>query len=221
MIPDVLQTLCKQYTLQTKGAGEPLLHQGEVPRSACIITKGIVKIYDIGASGNERIVNFLSVGDLIPPAWIFKKAPVSLYYYDAFTDCEFYRIPREELLASIRTNPQLTNYMFEHYATSFIGSLLEINALEQSKGGEKIIHMLQYLLLRFPGENKQDWHTINLRITHQDLANMTGLTRETTSTELNKLRKQEIVRYTSQHYSLNLPKLRSLLSSEEFLRLTY
>ena len=220
-IPESLLKLCKDYPVQKRDMGEPILYQGEIPRHAYLLTEGIVKIYDIGNAGDEKIINFLSVGDLLPPAWVFKKAPVSLYYYDAFTPCCFYRIPRDALLEAIKTDPTITNFMFEHYSTSFVGALLEINALEQSKGNEKIIHMLQYLLMRFPGKQDGEWHKIELRITHQDLANMTGLTRETTSTELNKLRKKDIVEYSNQHYSLNIPLLRSLLSSEEFLSFKY
>lgn len=220
-MPEELISLCKQHVIQNRAAGEPLFYQGEVPRYAYVLAEGIVKVYDIGAAGDEKIINFLSKGDLLPTAWVFKKAPVSLYYYDAFVPSQLYRIPREALLEAIKNTPAITNYMFNHYATSFVGSLLEINALEQSKGSDKIIHMLQYLLMRFPGETREDWHKINLRITHQDLANMTGLTRETTSTELNKLRRKGIVEYTNQHYSLNIPQLRSLLSSEEFLSFKY
>lgn len=223
-IPKELLEICKGHSLQKREAGEPVLYQGEIPRYAYILTEGIIKIYDIGSSGDEKIINFMSVGDLLPPAWVFKKAPVSLYYYDAFTACSFYKIPRDELLAKIKSTPELSNYMFEHYASLFIGSLLEINALEQSKGTDKIIHMLQYLLMRFPApanDESDEWKLINLRVTHQDLANMTGLTRETTSTELNKLRKKGIVNYSNQHYSLNIPELRSLLSSEEFLNFKY
>lgn len=220
-MPEELLDICKKFVIQTRTPGEPILYQGEIPRHAYIIVEGIAKIYDIGSAGDEKIINFLSIGDLLPPAWVFKKAPVSLYYYDAFTECKFYRIPRETLLEAIANTPAITHYMFEHYASSFIGSLLEINALEQSKGSEKIVHMLQYLLMRFPGPENNDWNKINLRITHQDLANMTGLTRETTSTELNKLRRKGIVEYANQHYSLNIPLLRSLLSSEEFLSFKY
>ncbi len=220
-MPEELLKLCRQHPLQKRSAGEPLLYQGEIPRHAYVLTEGIVKVYDIGNAGDEKIINFLSEGDLLPPAWVFKKAPVSLYYYDAFTACTFYRLPRDTLQHAIKTIPAITHFMYEHYATSFVGSLLEINALEQSKGSEKIVHMLQYLLMRFPGNEDGDWHKVELRITHQDLANMTGLTRETTSTELNKLRRKGIVEYANQHYSLNIPLLRSLLSSEEFLSFTY
>lgn len=220
-MPEELLNICKQYPLQKRSIGEPILYQGEVPRHAYLLTEGIVKVYDIGNAGDEKIINFLSDGDLLPPAWVFRKAPVSLYYYDAFTECTFYRLPRETVLEAAKKVPEITHYLFEHYATSFVGSLLEINALEQSKGNEKIVHMLQYLLMRFPGPKDGDWHKIALRVTHQDLANMTGLTRETTSTELNKLRRKGIVEYSNQHYSLNIPLLRSLLSSEEFLSFRY
>lgn len=222
-IPEELLNICKQHPMQKRDAGEPILYQGEVPRHAYILASGIVKIYDIGGAGDEKIINFMSEGDLLPPEWVFQKAPVSLYYYDAFTECTFYRVPRDELAQAIKTIPAITYYMFDHYATSFVGSLLEINALEQSKGNEKIIHMLQYLLMRFPSKQNPDknWQRIDLRITHQDLANMTGLTRETTSTELNKLRRKGIVEYSNQNYSLNISLLRSLLSSEEFLSFKY
>lgn len=220
-MPQELLDLCQQHAVQTRAPGEPIFYQGEVPRHAYILFEGIAKVYDIGSAGDEKVINFLSVADLLPPEWVFKKAPVSLYYYDAFTECKFYRVPRDVLQEAIKKVPAITNYMFQHYASSFIGSLLEINALEQSKGNEKIIHMLQYLLMRFPGPAENDWHKVNLRITHQDLANMTGLTRETTSTELNKLRRKGIVEYANQHYSLNIPQLRSLLSSEEFLSFKY
>lgn len=222
-LPEELVKICQQHPIQKRDTGEPILYQGEVPRHAYILTEGIVKVYDIGGAGDEKIINFMSVGDLLPPAWVFKKAPVSLYYYDAFTPCSFYRVPREELLDTIKNIPAVTNFMFEHYAKSFVGSLLEINALEQSKGSEKIIHMLQYLLMRFPSQSNpnEGWERIDLRITHQELANMTGLTRETTSTELNKLRRKGIVEYSNQNYSLNIQLLRSLLSSEEFLSFKY
>lgn len=222
-IPQELLDICQQHSVQKRTAGEPILYQGEIPRHAYFLAEGIVKVYDIGNAGDEKVINFFSEGDLLPPEWVFKKAPVSLYYYDAFTQCSFYRIPRQDLLDAIKSTPIIAQYMFDHYATSFVGSLLEINALEQSKGSEKIIHMLQYLLMRFPSDAKDtdEWHRINLRITHQDLANMTGLTRETTSTELNKLRRKGIVEYANQHYSLNIPQLRSLLSSEEFLSFKY
>lgn len=220
-MPDELIKLYKQYSPQVRQAGEPLLYQGEVPRHSYLITNGIVKVYDIGASGDEKIINFMSAGDLVPPAWTFKKAPVSLYYYDAFTTCTFYRLPRQEIEDAIATVPAITHYFYEHYASSFIGALLEIHALGQSKGSDKIVHILQYLLMRFPGDENGDWQEINLRVTHQDIGNMTGLTRETTSTELSKLKKEGIVSYKNQHYALNMPLLRSKLSSEEFMRFSY
>lgn len=217
-IPKSLIEICKSYPLQKKEAGEPILYQGEVPRYAFVIVEGIVKVYDIGSGGDEKIINFFSVGDLLPPAWVFRKVPVSLYYYDAFSACSIYKIPRDKLEAAIRNDVEILESMYQHYANSFVSSLLEINALEQSKGSDKIVHMLQYLLMRFQGPTSGDWQKINLRITHQDLASMTGLTRETTSTELNKLRRKGIVEYSNQHYSLNIPLLRSQLSSEEFLK---
>ena len=58
---------------------------------------------------------------------------------------------------------------------------------------------------------------ITLELTHQDFANLTGLTRETAATELNKLKKQDVINY-SKHtlYRLNLEKL-MLRMNDQFI----
>ncbi|MFZ0369969.1 MAG: helix-turn-helix domain-containing protein [Halobacillus sp.] len=56
---------------------------------------------------------------------------------------------------------------------------------------------LLYLLLMLSqktGRRKQNWQTIELKLTHQDLANMIGATRETTSSIMSELKKDGFIR---------------------------
>ncbi len=56
---------------------------------------------------------------------------------------------------------------------------------------------------------------ISLNLTHQDFANLTGLTRETAATELNKLKHLGIISYGKHTpYQIRLDKLASLLNDQ-------
>jgi hypothetical protein len=56
-----------------------------------------------------------------------------------------------------------------------------------------------------------------LDLTHQDFANLTGLTRETAATELNRLKKRGVIDY-GKHipYRLNMKQL-MLLQNDQFI----
>jgi len=52
-------------------------------------------------------------------------------------------------------------------------------------------------------------------LTHQDFANLTGLTRETTATELNKLKSSGIITYGKHTlYHVNVTKLSNTLNDQ-------
>jgi CRP-like cAMP-binding protein len=91
-----------------------------------------------------------------------------------------------------------------------------LHALEQSKVRQKLLAMLQYLALRFGKPNVGSKHRINLRLTHQEIANLLGATRETTSTELGKLTKEGVVKIDNSQYLIDTDKAQRLLGEDDF-----
>lgn len=217
--PSEFEEFLKAYPLRPYKKGQTLLYQGEVPRSAYVIKSGVLKIYDISASGEEKIILFAGAGDIVPVAWVFGKASVSLYYCDAFNDAEVYAVPRGDMTGFLETNKPALSFAFQTYMVSQIGSMLHISALEQSRATEKLVRVLHHLIIRFGKQAANGKHTIQLRLTHQDLAGMVGLTRETTALELSKLKKKGIISYNAQRYTVDMDKLLSLLGAEEFRQL--
>jgi CRP-like cAMP-binding protein len=200
---------------------EPIFYQGEVPRHGLIVKKGIVKAYDIGSSGDEKIVALCSAEEFIPPEWVFKKSPVSLYYYESFSESETYIVERDIINKLIVSDTNLSHWLFERYMGLYIGSVQQINALEQSKSASKILYIIQYLVMKFGKKINSEKQLISLRLTHQDIAGLTGLTRETTSVELNRLKKIGVISYKDQHYIVSSVKLQQLFGSDEFFNYKY
>jgi CRP/FNR family transcriptional regulator len=91
---------------------------------------------------------------------------------------------------------------------------MRINALGESKAADKVLHTIHYLALRFGRDLKTDLVEIPLPITQQDVANFTGLTRETVSVELKKLASEMIIFSRNRNYVVLTDRLNKLLDDE-------
>lgn len=216
---DFLRNHYSKYPVRLIKKGRPLFYQGEIPRTAYFVKSGVIKFYNITSNGEEKIVGYEGTDGLMPNEWIFNKSPVALYYYDTFTDCEVYSIPRSELIEIINQDKQVAISLLNRYISMYIGSTMHLHALEQLKAREKLLHILQYLVLRFGTEVGKDKHRIGLRLTHQDIANLVGLTRETVSTEISKLRKDNILEIVDLHYVVDSDKALRILGESDFSEL--
>ncbi len=204
----------KSYRSKTFSKGEIILFEGEEPTCAYVVKRGIVKTYNITADGQEKPISFDSENEMFPLGWVFYKLKLSQYYYEAFTDCELYCVPRDDFLTQIRKDNDLLFTLFEDYVKHLLNIQMRLNALEQSKAADKVLHMMHFLALRFGREIREHVVQVRLPLTQQDLANFMGLTRETTGIELKKLEKAGVVRYSRQTYIIHTNKLNERLDED-------
>ena len=212
-----LNDLLHSYSLRKFKKGQTLLFQGEVPRYAYVVRSGTVKTYNISPLGEEQLVSLTSEYDILPEAWFLGEASVAYYFYEAFTDCTVYAIPREELINKVSESPAFANYLLQRFMRLYVGASVHINALEQPRSRDKLIHLLHYLMMRFGDDKGKDKIKLDIRLTHQTLANMLGVTRETIATEIARLRREKIVDYKQQTYIINKPKLLRLRNDENLI----
>lgn len=210
-----LQPLVKKSLTRRYSSGSTILYQGEVPRSACILTSGAIRVFTISTQGDEQIIAFHIAGDIFPTAWLFDKAPSALFFYEAVTDCTACLVQKDELRDFMMSSPQRIKTVIDYYATSYSASLLHINALEQPKAREKLMHTLFFLTQRY-GNTTSSKVEIPLKLTHQNIASLVGLTRETTATEISKLKKQKVLTYSRQKYVVQPKKLLELMGEDSF-----
>jgi CRP-like cAMP-binding protein len=209
---DVIRPLSVNRTFKKRSI---LLYQGEVPRAAFYILNG-VKAYSLNNAGEEQIVSFDVNGDIFPTPWIFGKSSNTLYYYEALTDCEVLTMPKNDLREAIDSSREFSKRLLEYYATNNTGLMMRVTALEQSRASEKIMFTLYYLLFRYGEQVKPGIFDINMQLTQSIIAGLVGLTRETTATELGKLRKAKILEYTTQKYTIDKGALERALGEDNF-----
>jgi CRP-like cAMP-binding protein len=211
-----LEEALSKYPARSLPKNRPLLYQGEVPSMAFFVKRGVVRLYNITTQGEERTVGYESDGGLLPIEWLFSKAPVSLYYYDTFTDCEIYRIPKDELKDLFQQRPQVASAFLDRAVSMYLGATMHLHALEQPKARQKLLYIFQYLMLRFGKESGKSDYKIDLKLTHQEIANLIGITRDTVSTEISKLTKEGVVKSVDSTYIVDGDKATRLLGEDDF-----
>jgi CRP/FNR family transcriptional regulator, cyclic AMP receptor protein len=210
-----LQPLIDRSVVRTYNAGSTIIFQGEVPRSACILVSGTVRVQSISKQGDDQIVTFHVPGEFFPSSWIFGKTASALFFYDAVTDCEVAFAPRADLIAFMLAKSERMHALLDYFTSNYAASLIRINALEQPKARDKLVYTLYYLCQRF-GQHTSKLITIPLNLTHKNFASLVGLTRETTATEMSKLKKEGVIRYQKQHYEIDLEKVMDIIGEDSF-----
>jgi CRP/FNR family transcriptional regulator len=209
-----LDDFLNQYHVKRFSKGELILVQGEVPTCAYIIKSGVVKNYNLTSLGEEKPIMYDIKDEMFPIGWMYHKLKYAQYYYEAFTDCEVYCVPRAEFTEFIKKNPEALYQIHSFFIGRYINYQMRINALEQSKASSKVVNTLHFLCLRFGRDIKKDTVRIDLPFTQQDLANLMGLTRETTGIELKKLQRSGVLTYRKQYYIIRTDKLDELLDED-------
>jgi CRP/FNR family transcriptional regulator, cyclic AMP receptor protein len=209
-----LERFLDNYHTKSFSKGELILVQGEVPTCLYVIRSGVVKTYNLTSQGEEKPIMYDIKSEMFPIGWIYRKLKYAQYYYEAFTDCEVYCVPRDDFTAFIKKNPDELYEIFSYFVGRYLNYQMRINALEQSKAHSKVINTLHFLCLRFGRDIKENTVRIELPFTQQDLANLIGLTRETTGIELKKLQRQGLLTYKKQYYIVRTDKLEELLDED-------
>ena len=208
------QKFLRKYQHRIYRRGQIVLFQGESPRNVYLVKRGVVKTYNIDYDGKEQFINLESAGSTFPKLWIWGKENNAQYYYEALSDCDIYIIPREAYVSFVKSDPELVLAELDSALGDYRNSSTRLNALLYTKASDKIAHILKYLANTYAPNTHDDNLKIDLKLTHQHLASLTGLTRETVSVELNKFKSQGVLSYKPSQYRINMTKLEQILRKE-------
>lgn len=213
---DLITKLTAQAPKRTFKKRTVILYQGEIPRTAYVVLKGVVKSYALTSGGEEQVVKIYPKDSVFSLPWLFSNTKHALYYYEAQTDCVLAPIDKDSFFKVVDKDPKGQRELLEHLATLYTGALVHITALEQARAREKVLTILYYLCLSSGSEFKPGKFKVELHLTHSIIAALCGLTRETTALELSKLKKLSIVKYTARYYLIDKAGIEKQLGEDNF-----
>lgn len=166
--------------------GQVLYWPEERLQSVTFIESGLVKIYDADSYGNERTVSIFGKHSVIPISWLLKEQQEVLFHYQTMSEVEGYTASREKLLRFIAKRPDVMLSLLNSVTKAYINQDARVFGLQKNNIRERLEFVLYYLARRL-GTGPDTAVHIPGFITQQDLANLTGVTRESISRELNNI----------------------------------
>jgi CRP-like cAMP-binding protein len=193
---------------------ESIFLQFETPRCLYCIKSGIVVETNLTHSGNRQSISYDIVGDIIPKCWAFSRTSKTLFEYRAFSNCELYVIDKGQFLSQLSDNLDFVDKMLDRSVRSLISANLHIDVLEKPDVKTKLLYTFRFLGLLYGSHPENESVKILIPFTQQDIAEFSGLTRETTNVELNKLKRAGFITCKRKYYTVNTKKITDKIDDE-------
>ena len=171
---------------------EIILGSDEEPDGVFFIKDGFVRSYSISEEGREFTINIYKPGTYFPATWAL--AGISnTYFFEAMTSVESIKVSKEELLDFLNKNPEVLMDLTRRLLVGLNGLLIRIEHLLSKDAYHKVASVVYLVGRRFGKKAAGGKVIVGLPLTHQDIADLSYLTRETTSLEMKKLERQGLL----------------------------
>jgi CRP/FNR family transcriptional regulator len=184
-------------------SGDPLSH-------IHMIKSGYVKAYTILDSGDTRTIMLLGPGDIFPLAF-----SASLdwgnyqikYFYQTLCDSEVISLASDVLRKSIVDDAKLMNAYMNYLSASNQAIMGQLEVMKNKKAIDKVSMLLPYLANKAGKRVRPGVYDMQLKLSHQELADLSGITRETTTSLVKELEQAGIIDQRKAHWRINTNKL--------------
>ncbi|MGD6793853.1 Crp/Fnr family transcriptional regulator [Metabacillus indicus] len=157
-----------------------------------LLKEGQVRLFRMNQQGKQFTVDVLTSGNIFGETSTLSLTDDQIYA-EAMVDTYLCIIGKSEFENFIEKNPKI--------ALKFINilsnRLKEVYSFSEKIALSDVKYRLLFLLQKLSektGKRKKEWQTIDMKLTHADIANMIGSTRETTSAILSQLKKDGIIK---------------------------
>lgn len=170
-----------------------------------ILKTGRVEIYEITPDGKKIIIDVLVPGDVFGDLGIQEE---SEHFIEATTNSFVCVMKKQEFFEMVARNPEVANLLVKALFTKVIESEKQVAALASDDLITKVKNLLIRLAKRH-GKKQENDVAITTKFTHEQLAEMIGVSRPTMTELLNKLEKDGIIKRQGKIISYSPQKLNS------------
>lgn len=209
-----LEAFFTKFNNKTYKKGEILIRADEDPNAVFYLKEGLVKQYVISKKGDELVVNIFRPISFFPMSWAINNTHND-YYFEAVTDVEVWKAPKEEVTVFIKKDPEILYDLLSRIFKGTDGLFRRMTFLMTGNAYARLITELIIQAKRFGTHHSvHPFGTIELKISEKDLAAQTGMSRETVSREMKFLKDAGLVVFNKNILQIsNLEKLEEELGA--------
>lgn len=171
---------------------EIILHPEENPENIFYLKTGFVRMYSVSEKGKELTLNIFKPEAYFPMTWAIGQIPNN-YFFETMTEADLCRVPKKELISFLKTEPVILYDLTRRILVGLSGILIRLEYLLFGDARSRVASSLLLSARRFGKELKNGEVEVELPLTHQEIANLASLTRESTSLEMEALIKKGLI----------------------------
>jgi CRP/FNR family transcriptional regulator len=211
---DEIDEINRYINIKSYKKKESIFAEGDPSTRFFVLATGKVKITKVALEGKEMIIELISRGEFFGGFAVLKGFPYPANAI-AMEDSKVICISRKDLLGIIERFPnimfQITAHLSER-VREFPDTLKNI-ALErvESRIASLLIKLAEKIGVKMPG----GWIAIDMKLTKQDIADMTGTTVETAIRVMSRFKKSGLIKYTTGRILIkDMKSMKAIVSPE-------
>lgn len=188
-----------------------VFRQDDAADALCVLREGLVKIVSLSETGTDQILHILRPGDIFGEL-IFLPEPRP-FTAVALTDAVVGALPRPALLELFAASPSFARGYLRllsrrlHEVERAFSAL--IHAWPHRRLAKELLHLAEDL-----GDETPKGTRVSLRLTHEDLSNLIGASRETVTLLIHKFEELGLLRREGRELYLDRDRLAGYLGLE-------
>jgi CRP-like cAMP-binding protein len=173
--------------------GEVIIRPEDEPSGVYLIEWGFVKAYSITKYGEENLLLVRGSGSVFPLIWAFTGEHRSISY-EAMEETSLWRVSKSDYQDFLNKNPETMPIILDMAIEAYRLHSERVMTLSYRTARERIVSFLLVTANRFGVEIEKGCITIMAPFRQTDIASSVNATRETTSRELNLMRKKNLIK---------------------------
>lgn len=193
--------------------GETIFTPYEDFKNFYMVNSGKVLLYEVSAEGKKIIIDILKAGDIFFNFSLMFDSSAELTDFASVTEgSEIYKMDKDDFFEIISKYPKVALNVIGELSRKLNEADSRMRDLALNNATIRIINELLRLSKK-SGEGLEDNKVkISIRLTHEELAEMIGTSRETATKILKKLRKLSFINLAKdRHIILNTNKIKEFI----------
>jgi global nitrogen regulator NtcA len=179
--------------LETFERGKTIFFPGDPAERVYFLVKGAVKLSRVYEAGEEITVALLRENSVFGVLSLITGHRSDRFYHAvAFTPVELLSVPIEQVEKALKDDPDLSMLMLRGLSSRILQTEMMIETLAHRDMGSRLVSFLLILCRDF-GAPGSEGITIDLKLSHQAIAEAIGSTRVTVTRLLGDLRQEQMI----------------------------
>lgn len=184
-----LVALSRNTRLVRYSSGEELVAESMPTEAYATVMRGVIKLSKVLEDGRQQIVGLQFAPDLVGRLF----APDSAFTAEAASDVDLCRVPKGALERLLAENPKLEHRLMQQTLRELDEAREWMVTLGRKTASEKVASFLYLIATHSDPALGKRANKFELPLTRSDIADFLGLTLETVSRQLSKLRAEKVI----------------------------